>query len=128
MDTFACDRCGDVVTKQFESREAQMGFTGTYTAKCPGCGAEFAELEISEIQENEGRGMIATIDALRATRMLGNPGNPNWVAGELRDKGFNDNQGQLAFPLSEIRRYANAKKIQITPLSKGQAFYLRKRK
>lgn len=52
---------------------------------------------------------------LNAARMLGKPGDAEWVLRELADR-VSRNSGSLVIPLGDIRRYADRNSIPITPL------------
>jgi hypothetical protein len=84
-------------------------------ATCSECSKNFSNADVDEIQTNTGLGKSPIVPTLTAARMLGRPGQADWVFQELRCAVFPHN-GSYFVRLSEIRSYADQTGITVVPL------------
>ena len=122
-DSFTCDRCGGIVTKQLRQETTSGMVTGAEYAECPGCRTRFDEVQIDSIQTNE-LDNVATADTYRPGKMLGR--DDQWVRRELNNDAL-AGSFPLAFPLAAIQACAEKHNISLTPLPEGQAVWVPKK-
>ena len=59
-------------------------------------------------------GMVPVVTTLKAARMLGKPGQPDWVMENFRADIVDNNNGHFV-TLSGVRSYADVNKITVEP-------------
>jgi len=126
--TFTCTACGATVRIAVQPETIGMARTGRDYADCSECRAHFDDQQTDEISGNENHRKVATVDLLRAARMLGQPGvaNVGWVREHLMGE-ILQHEGVLVVPVWAVRSYAEEHGITIDPLADRLVMWVQRR-